>query len=912
MASYSDDAKYINERRTRKAHIDPTLEKVGWRWEYVKEEVNSVRSDFKNSNLIYFDDNPQKGERFIDYLLLDQDHSPLAIIEAKRFSKNPENGRIQARTYSKDIESQIGLKIPIFLTNGHKWLYIDHDGVERKVSGPFSQNNLKRKKDLYRRRKDPKDIDVDKRIVDRPRNVKIVKELAEHFSKGHRSALVQMATGTGKTRVAMAIIDILTKANMVRNVLFVADRISLVDQTKSSGFKQFFKAPICDLRREFSTSAQLYVSTVQTLMGGDPKLFERFNPGFFDLIVFDEAHRSYYDKNNLIFQYFDTIKIGLTATPREHESRNTYQLFECENGKPTVEYSYDEAVLEGVLVPYKAEIIDTTVLNLGIMGSTLTPDLKDQLRKQEVDPDTFEPTGSQFDRVFMDDRTNELIIREFMSHCYKSDEGKPAKSIFFCASQRHAKFMKEMFGKLFPYLSSDVQPITSSIYRTEDEVKRFKNESEPRIALSVGMLDTGVDIPEICNLVFIKPVFSSVRFWQMVGRGTRNLDACKHLEWLPNREKNDFLIFDFTIGGHSNVHAHNFTVTKERKTQDSVITKIFKNRVELLKKRMSKQQRKIIDDKILESLEGLDESSFIVRERLPTISKIKADKFNLQDYIDDLRSEITPLMILEEGDSSKVSSFILRTERLFNHILDGNKGKISEIGRYVQDMCRNILQKDNLTEIRMNKDKINEVFQENFWDDLTFEDVEFLIKEIAPLMRYYEPERGVIIQSDVPDFVLSREKFEKEIVEDEKLKKLLAENLIVKKIKDGEGITSLELLELERQLSELKPGLTIDNIQNFQHKDFFSFLRGILDLSFEEDPKELIEERFDEYIIENQGYNPKQIELLLLLKKIFADRKRIQLTDFAGPPFSDERPLDYFGIDDLKDIVDRCNNIRMY
>ena len=157
MASYSDDAKYINERRTRKAHIDPTLEKVGWRWEYVKEEVNSVRSDFKNSNLIYFDDNPQKGERFIDYLLLDQDHSPLAIIEAKRFSKNPENGRIQARTYSKDIESQIGLKIPIFLTNGHKWLYIDHDGVERKVSGPFSQDNLKRKKDLYRRRKDPKE-----------------------------------------------------------------------------------------------------------------------------------------------------------------------------------------------------------------------------------------------------------------------------------------------------------------------------------------------------------------------------------------------------------------------------------------------------------------------------------------------------------------------------------------------------------------------------------------------------------------------------------------------------------------------------------------------------------------------------------------------------------------------------------
>ncbi|MBM4241841.1 MAG: DEAD/DEAH box helicase [Euryarchaeota archaeon] len=912
MPAFNDDFKYISEFKTRKKIIDPLLENAGWLWEYVKEEVNSVKSDFKNKELTFFEGSPEKGERFIDYLLLDQDYTVLAIIEAKRFSKNPENGRIQARTYSKDIEKQIGFKIPIFLTNGHEWLYMDEDGIERKVSGPFSQEDLKRKRDLYQRRENPTNIGVNPRIVDRPRNVKIVKELSHHFSAGHRSALVQMATGTGKTRVAMAVIDILIKSNMVRNVLFVADRISLVNQTKSSGFQRFFREPICDLRQEFSTSARLYVSTVQTLMGGDPKLFERFSPGFFDLIVFDEAHRSYYDKNNLIFEYFDTIKIGLTATPREHESRNTYKLFECEDGKPTVEYSYDEAVLEGVLVPYKAEIIDTNVLALGIIGSTLTSDLKDQLRRQEIDPETFEPTGSQFDRVFMDDRTNELIIREFMALCYKSDEGKPTKSIFFCASQRHAKFMKAMFGTLFPYLSSEVQAITSSMSRAEDEVKRFRGESEPRIALSVGMLDTGVDIPEVCNLVFIKPVFSSVRFWQMVGRGTRNLDACKHPEWLPNREKNDFLIFDFAIGGHSNIHVHNFTPTAERKAQDSVITKIFKNRVDLLKKRMSQQQRKIIDDKILQSLEGLDEGSFIVRPKLPTLAKIKGDKFNLQEYIEDLRDEIAPLMILEQGDSAKVSSFILQTEKLFGFILERKKDKISKIEAYVQKMARNILQKDNLSEIKENKEKIITVFQDSFWEDLTFENVEFIIKEIAPLMKYYEPERGIIVQSDAPDFIISRDKFEKEVIEDEELKKLLDENPIVRKIKDGEGITSLELLELERQLSELKPGLTIDNIQNFQHKDFFTFLREMLKLSYQEDPKELIEKRFDEYILEKHDYNPKQIELLILLKKIFAERKRIELTDFASPPFADERPLDYFGIDDLKDIVSKCNDIRMY
>lgn len=911
MTIFSDDAKYISERRTRKTIIDPALEKVGWHWDYIKEEVNSVKSNFKNSSFTFFDNNPKIGDRYIDYLLLDQDNTVLAIIEAKRFSKNPKNGRSQARTYSKDIESQIDYKVPIFLTNGHEWIYIDEDG-ERKVSGPFSQNDLKRKKDLNQIRIDPRSIPVDQKIVDRPRNIKIVKELSNHFSERHRNALIQMATGTGKTRVAMAIVDILSKSNIVRNVLFIADRVALVNQAKSSGFQQFSREPICDLREEFSTNQRLYVSTIQTLMGRDSKLFERFSPGFFDLIVFDEAHRSYYDRNHMVFKYFDAIKIGLTATPREHESRNTYDLFKCENGKPTVEYPYDEAVLEGVLVPYKAEIIDTKVLGLGIIGSDLTPELKQQLIEQEVNPDTFEPEGSQFNKVFMDDKTNELIIREFMANCYKSDEGKPCKSIFFCAAQDHAERMKEIFERLFPSLSNDVQVITSNMYRSEDEVKRFKLDSEPRIALSVGMLDTGIDVPEVCNLVFVKPVFSSVRFWQMIGRGTRNLNACRHLDWLSNNKKDNFLILDFAIGGHSNIHIHNFTITKEKKIQDDVITKIFKNRVELLKKRMNKQQRKIIDTKILFSLESLDEESFIVRERLPAVKKIKDDKFNLDKYIEDLRNEIAPLMILEHGSNSNVSSFILQTEKLFRYILDDNIANILKIQEYIKDKAENILQKSNLSEIKENKDKVLEVFQDNFWEDLNFDKVEFIIKEIAPLMKYYEPHKGEIIQSDAPDFILSREKFKNELIEDKNLKKLLDENPIVRKIKECEGVTSLELLELEKQLSEIKPGLTIENVQNYQHKDFFLFLREILDISCDGDPKDLIEKKFDEFIIQNKDYGPEQIEFLILLKKVFANRKYIKLTDFNKPPFEDEQPLEIFNQKDLEDIVDKINNIHMY
>lgn len=313
-----DDAiSSIDENKTREIYIDPALKRSGWLNKYIKQEVNSVKSDFNAKEFVEFGGNVEKDvDRFIDYVLLDEDYTVLAIVEAKRFSKDEEKGRIQARTYSKDIEKQVNRKIPIFLTNGRVWRFIDESGIERKVSYPFSQEDLRRRSDLYNKKRDPKDVKVNSRIVDRIKSHKIVIKLSEHFSQGHRKALVHMATGTGKTRVAMAIIDLLINANMVRNVLFIADRTALVDQARTNGFEEFFTEPIADLRRGFTTSSRLYVSTIQTLTRGDPKkLFEKFSPGFFDLIVFDEAHRSIYDKNNLIADHFDAIKIGLTATP---------------------------------------------------------------------------------------------------------------------------------------------------------------------------------------------------------------------------------------------------------------------------------------------------------------------------------------------------------------------------------------------------------------------------------------------------------------------------------------------------------------------------------------------------------------------------------------------------------------------
>ncbi|MFH1979176.1 MAG: DEAD/DEAH box helicase family protein, partial [Patescibacteria group bacterium] len=565
------DSKH-SEEKTRKDLIDPILfDRVGWKKEYVIEEPNSVKSNFRTKEFKFIGDETGEGEnRFIDYLLLDEQRNPLAIIEAKKTSVNVEMGEIQGRTYRGDVERKVGFKVPIFLTNGKTWYYVspneNEEDVRRKVLLPFSQKDLQRIMSLQGKRKDPARVKLNPKIVDRRRSREAVKQVLEHFSEGKRSALINMATGTGKTRVAMGIIDGLRKADYVQKILFVVDRTALSNQAKEKGFKEFFpNDPVIELNEEgFSDTARIYVSTIQTLMANMKprgKVYEKFGAGAFDLVIFDEAHRSIYDKNNSVMKYFDALKIGLTATPLTEDMRDmtTFRLFDCEEGKPTVRYDYDQAVKDGVLAPYVAEVIETKVLSLGIEGKKLSKELQNRLKQQEEDPEHFETPGSKFERLFTDEKTNELIISEFMERCYKSG-GRPCKTIFFCASVKHAESLELIFQKLYPTLAKDVKVIVSNRARYMDEVKRFEKRDFPRIALSVGVLDTGIDIPEIMNLVFVKPVMSKIRFWQMLGRGTRSISACQHKDWLPSKDgvntKEDFYIMDFKFGDFSNVKYH--------------------------------------------------------------------------------------------------------------------------------------------------------------------------------------------------------------------------------------------------------------------------------------------------------------------------------------------------------------------
>ena len=906
----------ITEAKTRKDLIDPILfDRVGWKKEYVIEEPNAVKSNFKTKEFKYIGDDTEEGEnRYIDYLLLDEQRNPVAIIEAKKTSVDIEKGEIQGRTYREDLEKQIGFKIPIFLTNGKSWYYVDIDDIRRKVLLPFSQKDLQRIVSLQKKRKDPTRAKLNPKIVNRKRSIEAVKQVLEHFGEGKRSALINMATGTGKTRVAMAVIDGLIKSNRVQNILFVVDRTALSNQAKEKGFKKYFpNDPVVELNQEgFSDTARIYVSTIQTLMADKKprgKLYERFGAGAFDLIIFDEAHRSIYDKNNSVMKYFDALKIGLTATPLTEDMRDTttFRLFDCDEGKPTVRYDYDQAVRDGVLAPYVAEVIATKVLTEGIEGKKLSKELKFALEKQEERPEDFETPGSKFEKFFTDEKTNELIVSEFVDRCYKSG-GRPCKTIFFCASVKHAESLELIFQRLYPKFAKDVKVIVSNRTRYMDEVKNFEKKDFPRVALSVGVLDTGIDIPEIMNLVFVKPVMSKVRFWQMLGRGTRNLEACEHRDWLPDGKKNDFYIMDFKFGDFSNIHYHGLDPKMKKSSGQDVKVKIFEDRLDLLEKDLDDKERGIVEKQIRETIKDIDVDSPLVLEKKEMIKKVVSVKFDLAKHIEKLKAEISPLLIYSKSENQRVYAFIGQCVKLLGYLKEGDLEKVENIKKKIVDKVRVIWDK-NLEVILAKRDDLIKIQADEYWEDLTFDDVGFLMREIAPLMIYYKVPRKGMLKVNAPDVVIDVDKVRKEIGKDPEFEEFIESSPLMLKIKNGEGVTSNELLEIEIALRKKNSRLTIENIQ--EREDFVLFLRALIDVKGLPDPKEMIKWEFDKHVIDrNEHYNAEQLKFLRNLEEVFVRAKHIELKSFAEHPLADGRPLDIFSKEQLVRVVEKCNGLK--
>ena len=530
----------FDEATTRARLIDSLLSSVGWDVGAGEGSTEEVGKEIEVPH-----QPTRSGIGYADYVLWDDNGNPLAVIEAKRTSVDPEQGRHQAKLYADGLEKVRGHRPTIFYTNGFDiWIWDDAQGFPpRKLFSFYSKDSLQHLANYQRaERKSLDTIKINDAIIDRLYQIEAVKRVSERFANKHRKALVVQATGTGKTRVAIALTDLLIRASWVKRVLFLCDRRELRKQAKNA-YNDYLLEPIriVNSRAKSNVSERIFLATYPAMQ----RVFQSFDSGFFDLIIADESHRSIYNVYGDIFRYFDCHQVGLTATPVDFVTRSTFRLFDCEGQLPTVNYDLEQAVDDGYVTPFEVFEHSTQFLREGIRLDTLSKEQIEQLEEQGEDPAQYDFSSEQVDRAIYNKDTNRAILRNLMENGLRDASGQiPGKTILFARNHQHALLLRQLFDEMYPqYGGTFCQVIDNYDPRAEQLIDDFKGDgtnNDLTIAISVDMLDTGIDIPEILNLVFAKPVKSPVKFWQMIGRGTR---LCPNL-FGPGQDKTIFRIFD--------------------------------------------------------------------------------------------------------------------------------------------------------------------------------------------------------------------------------------------------------------------------------------------------------------------------------------------------------------------------------
>ncbi|VVB59863.1 UvrABC system protein B [uncultured archaeon] len=941
----------LSEFQTRTSKIDVLLREQGWvlpkhasaasavvaepKERYGKainiiEEIDTKQSNFKIRDYKTVNQTLKNDleSKYVDYLLLDSNGDPLAIIEAKRTSKDPiATAQTQAAQYADDLKKQTGKDVFIFLSNGYEiWFWNRPYQGLRQLRGFYSREDLERITFQNKNRQKLSRFPVNKAIVDRPKSIECVKRVLEHLDKGHRKALVVMATGTGKTRVAMSIIDIMMKAKQAQKILFLADRKALRDQAYDKGFKKFFpeesKAKI--FSGTIDKDANLYVSTIQTLS----ECYTEISPGYFDLIISDEAHRSIYNKWKDVFTYFDAVQIGLTATPADLMDRDTFRFFECDGKQAIAVYSYEDAVKDGVLCDFKVQGEQTHFQIKGVKVGDLSKDMTKEMLERGMNPDEINFEGTEFEKKFVTTGTNEALVKEFMDHCLTDETGTiPAKSIIFALSKKHAKRLWEAFERLYPeYKSKLAKIIVSEDSRAQDSIAEFEKNKWPRVAISVDMLDTGIDVPEVCNLVFAKPVFSKIKFWQMIGRGTRANSACEHKEWLPNGKKEYFKIFDFW----NNFERFSMKPEGEQTESGEAITnRIFRIRIEQLENLMKKgdiKRAELLKEKITEDVDSLPKDSVSIREQLRVVEKALSPKLWTNvgtNPIEFLKKEVAPLMRYKQNVNINVASFTLKAERLALATLKNNEKELERLPNEIGEMLDCLPR--TLNQVKKKEELLDKSLDKKFWNDVTFDDAQMLIDEFADIMRFKmdEPREPIII--DVDDVVEQRKiiefgpnaeqeyvKIYKEKV-DKRIKELVASHPTIKKIFKNEKLTEKDVRALEETLNSPELYFTEDVLKQFYKGTFVNFIKETLGLYKEESPETKIKKAFETYLVENNKlYNADQLNFLRTLQTFFAKKKHIEYSDLFDAPFTNfgvNAPVPMFNKDELQGMISLCNQL---
>jgi type I restriction enzyme R subunit len=908
-------SRKISEERTRREMIDPQLEQAGW---YLRDH-SKVKTEIPVDG---YDAEPWNGVS--DYTLYRENGDVLAVVEAKKTLVDVRLAEAQLTHYVTEIEKRQSFRPFGFLANGLEIYFVDvGHAPKREVFGFFTREDLENLLYIRQNAKPLSSIEINNEIVDRSYQHEAIRRVSEEFAKGKRKALIVMATGTGKTRTTMGLIDVFMRANQARRILFVADRDPLVSQALDDGFQKYLPdEPRTRLRSwEIETGNRLYVVTLQTLSN----IFEQFSPAFFDLIIFDEVHRSIFNRYSEVLKYFDGYMIGLTATPATYINRDTFISFDCFDDKPTCLYTYEQAVKDGFLVDYTLYAARTRFQQEGIKGAFLNEEERNLLIQHGHDPDDINFEGTDLEEKVT---VRDMLRRqwqEIMDVCLKDPSGRPCKTIVFAMTKKHALRLAVAFYEVFPqYVDMAKVVISEGDYRSKN-FKAFKKENLPRIAVSVDMLDTGVDVPEVMNLVFMKPVQSPIKLQQMIGRGTRSQAACNFLERLPEQGKKEFLIIDFWD--------NNFSKDAKEAVDNSlpVLVRIFHTRLNLLESYLDDQKsrecQQIITD-LRAMLQRIPKDSLLVRHDLPKIEDVWEDGFwnyLLPSSIEKLRRFVAQHLRYAADVDVAAETFISKIERLK---LASRKGlHISELALSVaEDVNRlpeNILKKkqvelrrqctvpelENASFERLNefRDELaKEMSKKTKRDDLL--ELDYLHDFIAV--------RGYIILTKSGEQMYVAEY--RRLVE-ARILELVINHPTIKAIQNGEKIDDWQLLELERTLTkELGEGdleVTPENLKKvFAHTadSFLGLVRQVLDMQYLPDYKDLVARQFEGFIIQNK-YNADQIRFLRAVQSVFLQKRHLETADLYDAPaivgFGQDAVERWFSENEIQNMVEFANRM---
>ncbi|OOE55500.1 DEAD/DEAH box helicase family protein [Salinivibrio kushneri] len=819
----------FNEAETRKRLIDAELRSQGWDVALAEVSTEQVAKEYE------VDGQPTpSGKGRCDYVLWDDNGKPLAVIEAKKTRVDARAGQEQAKIYADALERKTGQRPVIFYTNGYDiWLWDDAQGyVPRKLFGYYSKDSLQYLIQQRSLKTNLNNTPIDTDVAGRLYQIESITRVCERFSDKHRKALIVQATGTGKTRVSIALTKRLLNAGWAKRILFLCDRKELRKQA-ANAFNEFTREPLFEKgksSKDLASKARIVIATYPGMM----QTYEEYDVGHFDLIIADESHRSIYNKYGELFKYFDALQVGLTATPVEMISRSTSQLFGCDYKMPTANYPLEQAIEEGNLVPFKVVSHTTKFLRDGIKGHELTDEQIAELEEQGTDPNELDFDSKLIDKAIFNKDTNRAIIRNLMERGLKdADNQLPGKTIIFARNIKHAELIAELFAEMYPDLGGNFCRVIHSKYERADElVDNFKgaegSKNDITIAVSVDMLDTGIDVPECINLVFAKPIKSKVKFWQMVGRGTR---LCEYL-FGQGEHKQHFLIFD---------HWSNFEYFKMNPDEDdgsqgkSLAQKVFEARLTLAEEALKRAEMDIFDSvvsQIKADIDALNDKTIAIRENWQVKAQLSNEK-TLHQMAPAIKallwSTMAPLM---QWKPTAGESEALRLDLLFLELELIKLKQPSKAGIAAMPIMEKVTTLSmHLNEVRSKAKTIKQVQEANFWDDANHHTLEVCRNELRSIIHLRD--KGAIpppmqtpildVKEDVgeyrtealkTDIVTVDYQIYKQEVE-KTLTPLFESNKVLQKIRAGQPVTQADLDTLNALVHTQNPSVDLSTLKAF-------------------------------------------------------------------------------------------------